>query len=101
MDRIKNQCDTLSDFEIVVKLQQLIAKLGDSHTRIDLFKFINLELQLPISMYQFTDGVYILSASEDNANLIGKKIVAINGYRIEQVIDSMNSLITCENEALK
>ena len=101
LDKIKNQCDTLSDFEIVVKLQQQIAKLGDSHTRIDLFKFIKPELRLPMSMYQFTDGVYILLASKDNSDLIGKKIVAINGYRIEQVIDSVNSLITCENEALK
>lgn len=101
LDMIKNQCDTLSDFEVVVKLQQQIAKLGDSHTRIGLLKFINPELRLPISMYQFTDGVYILLASEDNSNLIGKKIIAINGYPIEQVIDSVNTLITCENQALK
>lgn len=101
LECIKNQCDSLSDFEIIVKIQQLIAGFGDSHTRIDLFKFIKPELRLPIYMYQFTDGVYILGASEENSNLIGKKIVAINGYRIEQVIDSMNTLFTCENEGLK
>jgi len=101
LEGIKNQCDSLSGFEITIKLQQLIAKFGDSHTRLDLFSILKPELNLPIGMYLFTDGVYILKANPEYASLIGKRLININGHPIEEVIDSVNTLITCENDALR
>ncbi len=101
LEDIKSKCDSLSDFEIAIKLQQLIAKSGDSHTRLDWYPMLNPELNLPIGMYLFTDGVYILKTSEEYPDLIGKKVININGHPVEEVIDSLNTLITCENEALK
>ncbi len=35
VNSIRNQTDNLSDFEIMLQIQQLIATFGDSHTYLD------------------------------------------------------------------
>lgn len=100
LDRIKSQVDSLSDLETVLKLQQLIASFGDSHTRINWYPFLKKKDYLPIGAYWFSDGIYILRASKEYEKLLGKKIVKINGYPIIQIVDSLKTLITIDNNAL-
>lgn len=100
LDIIKLQKDTLSDFAIVLKLQQLIASFGDAHTTTNWFQFLKKQDYLPIGVYWFSDGIYILKTSKEYEKLLGKKIVKINGYPILQIIDSLKTLITVDNDAL-
>jgi len=100
LDFIKSQIDSLSDFEIAVKLQQVIAEFGDSHTRLDWYKFIEKRSVLPLKMYWFSDGIYILKTSIDNKILLGAKVKRINGFYISEIIDSLSTLITVDNKAL-
>jgi hypothetical protein len=100
LDRIKSQVDSLSDLEIILELQQLIASFGDSHTRINWYPFLKKKDYLPIGAYWFSDGIYILKASKEYEKLLGKKIVKINGYPILQIVDSLKTLITVDNNAL-
>ncbi|KXK23701.1 MAG: peptidase S41 [Bacteroidetes bacterium OLB12] len=85
----------------MLKIQQLIATFGDSHTYLGWYPTLKPELYLPIGVYPFSDGVFILSASKEYSTLIGKRLTKINGHPIEKVIDSLNTLITDENIALK
>ena len=41
-----------------------------------LYEMLNPELNLPIGMYLFTDGVYILKTSEEYPDLIGNVITS-------------------------
>ena len=101
VNSIRNQTDNLSDFEIMLQIQQLIATFGDSHTYLDWYSSLKPEWYLPVGVYPFSDGVFILSASKEYATLIGKRLIKINGHPIEKVIDSLSTLITNENIALK
>lgn len=101
LENIKSQIDSLTDFEIIIKIQQLIASFGDSHTRLDWYSLLQPEYNLPIGCYLFSDGLYILKTSTEYSHLIGQKVLKINGYPINEIVDSLNTLITCENNALR
>jgi len=99
LDQIKNNVKGLSDFEIAVKTQQLIAQFGDSHTGINYNKFNKNKKTLPIKTYWFKDGLYITKTTKNNEELLGKKITRINNIEIPEIIKRLSSIITIDNNA--
>jgi len=100
LNQIISQLDSLNDFSITIKLQQLIAGFGDSHTSIRGHYFIKKDEILPIGLYWFRDGIYIIKSSEENIDLLGAKIIRINEFPIATIIDSLSTLITVDNMAI-
>ncbi len=100
LDRVADQAGDKSVFHVSVELQQVMAGLGDAHTQVNYHYFIDKQSILPLECYWFKDGLHILRAREDYQEMLGKKIRAINRYPIEQVIDSMSTLITSHNPSL-
>jgi hypothetical protein len=81
-----------SDAQNVVALAQLVAMLGDGHTR----------LQLPIhayplALYDFTDGLYVIGAQD--ASLVGARLAAIGGKPLAEIRTQLLSVIPHENAA--
>jgi len=52
---------------------------------------------LPLCLYWFTDGVYIVATDADNKELEGLKLTAIAGIPIEQLIDKVQPFVSHEN----
>ncbi len=100
INQIIKQVDNLTDFEIAVKVQQKIAKLGDAHTSIQLSKFINNNEIIPLHLFWFKDGIFILHTTENYKEILGQKIVAINETPIQTIIDSLSTIITIDNDAI-
>jgi len=100
LEKIKIQNDSLSNFETALKLQQVIANIGDSHTSIILKKYINPKKLLPLRFYWFSDGIFIKQTTENYRELLGRKITSINGHSISKIADSLSSLITVDNNAI-
>ena len=90
---------TLSDYQILDHLSQIIAKVGDSHTHIDYGRFNKADKILPFRLYWFSDGLYITHTRVGYERFLGHKLTEINGYAIEQIADSLSSLIAIDNEA--
>jgi hypothetical protein len=100
INQIIKQVEKLTDFEIAVKVQQNIAKLGDSHTNIQLSKYIDKNEILPLHLFWFKDGVFILHTTENYKEILGQKIVAINETPIQTIIDSLSTIVTVDNDAI-
>jgi len=100
LNSLSQQINKLSDFEIAINLQQIIAKMGDSHTMVDYRPFIDPDYLLPLKLYWFKDGLYIFQTSKDYENILGKKIISLNGFGVQTVIDSLSTLITIDNQAI-
>lgn len=103
LTRLSSQLSSLSDIEIITRLMQIITKIGDTHTGIhitneDAIKY-NIE-KLHSDFYWFKDGIYFTKVPEEYSELLGKKIIAINGFEINQILDSLSTVITFENIAL-
>jgi hypothetical protein len=71
---------TLSDDEVFVGIWRIIGSLGHGHA--GLFPFVPSRRQfhqLPMQLWAFPEGVFIVAASGDAADLVGAQVVAIEG----------------------
>lgn len=100
LNALSEQVDHLGNFDVMLKLNQIIAAIGDSHTTINSNKFIKRDKFLPLHLYWFKDGLYVLGTIKEYEDMLGKKIVKINGYGINQITDSLSTLITVDNNAI-
>ena len=100
LDALLSKLPELTDLQVAVKIQQIHAKMGDSHTNAGWVKFINADKNIGIGTYWFKDGLYIISTNQRDSILLGKKIIRIGGLNIEELVDSLKTMFTDENEAL-
>jgi len=99
IDKLIQNVPELTDYEILNRLLQLIAKIGDSHTGIGIGEFRKADQILPFSLYWFSDGLYIIGARLGFEQLLGKKLISINGFGITQIVDSLSTLIVVDNQS--
>ncbi len=100
LDALQVELPELTDLQVAVKIQQILAKMGDSHTNAGWVKFINADKNIGIGTYWFKDGLYIISTNQQDSILLGKKILRIGGLNIQELVDSLKTMFTDENEAL-
>jgi hypothetical protein len=84
----------VSDSEIKLALRRLTAMIGDPHTRIS----YNVDKTYPVTLYQFSDGVFVTAAAEEYKSALGAKLVKIGETDIERAKEAVRPLITFENE---
>jgi len=95
IENLKNDSNSLTDNVVPFKLQCLIAKMGDSHTSVQL-AFDKLSL-LPISPVVYPEGVFIIKGPKE---ILGKKLLSINNIPIKSVLDSLTKLIVNDNPSM-
>lgn len=99
LTKIISNIDYLADYEITLKLQQVIAKMGDSHTTIDYSNSFNntsiSQFERPVIRIDWIkDGYYCFPP------FINKKVGKINSFEIDQIIDSLSTLVTVDNQSI-
>ena len=99
INAIKRNNNNLSNFQIALKTQQLIAKMGDSHTMLYFTPLIDKNQTLPISLIWTSDGLHIIHTTAENKEILGNQLISINNIPISTVVDSLSSLFTIDNEA--
>ena len=97
---IRKQLNGLSELDFALKMQQLVVSFGDSHTKVNWTQFIDKTQVLPLVLYWFSDGIYILQTNREYSGMLGKQLVSINGVPIKTVQDSLSTLITVDNQAM-
>jgi hypothetical protein len=86
--RIESAIPTMKDHEIVVALMQLLVKIGDGHTVVAAPKDGKLGFHvLPLSFYDFKDGLFVRMAHPDYAKLMGKRLVRIGDTPAEKALE--------------
>ncbi len=89
-----------STFEISVRLQQVVARMGDAHTLINYHFNVDPNFILPIECYWFQEGIYILKSPIEYKQILGKRVISINGNPFEEVVDSLSTLLVDDNLSL-
>lgn len=97
---IKASAGEAGDFATALKTQQLIARLGDSHTMLYFNQLMNRQQILPLGLLWVSDGLYVIQTAEENKELLGHRLTAVGKAPVETVIDSLSTLFTVDNEAM-
>ncbi len=119
-EALLNDVPKLSDKEIIVRLASLVALIDDGHTRLAIPRQhpeIGLEFghtptpapshaelefrQLPLAFEKFDDGVFVVSAIADLAELIGREVTAIDGTPIAEAFEAVQAVTFAENSQLE
>ncbi|MEO1261315.1 MAG: S41 family peptidase [Bacteroidota bacterium] len=96
IDVLRQQTDVLPAEEIVISLQKITGKIGDSHTGVASGSYYDL---MPIRFEWTSDGLVITDIISSQQMFLGKTVDRINGNLIATVSDSLKTLIAYENES--
>lgn len=102
IDHLTNNINDLEDFEIIVKLMEIVASIKAGHSYvIPPFSGEYHFHQLPIQLTEFNDGIYIKQVKENDADIVGYELLSINGIELSTVIDSVQKVSNPENAIMK
>ncbi|WP_350292553.1 hypothetical protein [uncultured Croceitalea sp.] len=88
----------LQDHEIVVGFARVIASIGYGHTEIAWWENKVPMHNLPLTFYQFKDGFFVQGAHKDYSDIVGAKVLGIEGKEIEKAFSLIAPAIPVENE---
>src|ERR1700721_2155147 len=74
-----------------VLLLQIEALADNGHSKVENERSA-APLELPVRVAAFSDGLYIMRASEINADLLGSRVTAIDGQSIDAVMTKLEQL---------
>ena len=80
---------SLEDHQIIIKLQQIAATVGDAHTGVHMPSSFKL---YPLSLYWFGRELRVIAAGKDYQSALGTRVVRIGGLDIDQV---QARIVTC------
>ena len=97
LDDLKAHADGYSDVEMLIRIQQVVARVGDGHTEVDTRR--QPQTFFPLKVYRFTDGIFVTKTTDASRAACGARVVAVDGMDAEDVYTRAGSLISHENEA--
>jgi hypothetical protein len=92
---LRNRIPNLQRSEIVAGLMKILAAVGDAHTD----TYIRPAEALPLMLYWFDDGIFILNTTAPYREALHGRITAMGGHPITEVIEALSTLIPHENQA--
>ncbi len=111
---VDNKLPQLSEHAIVVEFARLVAMLGEGHSRLSLPglpdpmsdssevtppKYSQLVFsRLPVKMYSFSDGLFVVAATSEFSDLIGAQVLQIGDRPSQDVIKAVMPIVNRDNE---
>jgi hypothetical protein len=95
---LSDRIPSLEDDQVFVELQRLVASLGQGHSLLYPVptKLVQLRM-LPVDLYFFSDGLYVIAGSGEAASLVGSRVERIGGVDPEDAIRRIAPIVTHEN----
>jgi hypothetical protein len=75
---------------------QIVASVNDGHTHVRLDTLGNH--MLPIRLHYFADGLFVESIDKAYSNLIGGKVLRLGSMSVEEVYNSVRSLVSVDKD---
>jgi hypothetical protein len=92
---LETRLPNLRGHEVLAAMGRIVAMVGDGHTYLELPETLH---RYPIRLYAFGDTLRIIRASTNHEQLLGGRVVEINGTDIEEAKRLVGRQIARENE---
>lgn len=99
LGQLSQAVPNLTDSEIKTELARIVALIGDGHTSLNLGQAAAGFNALPLELYSFDDGVYVLSAAAEYSRAVGARVLRIGQRSIREALDAVATVISHENDA--
>jgi hypothetical protein len=101
VDALLAELPTLERDELLVEILRIVAMTGERDGHMGLFPLVDHPRPLhlaPVRVWVFPDGMYVV-ASPQRPDLVGAKLVAIEGTPVDEVARFVRPLVTRDNES--
>jgi hypothetical protein len=92
--QLKPTVTSMNDAEILVALSRAVALSGNAHTRLrlDPTRQGSFSTTLPIRIWWFSDGPYVMKAAPEYRRALRCRVIAIDGHALLEARDRVRSL---------
>jgi len=101
VDELVERLPELDRDQLLVELMRIVAMTGERDGHMGLFPLVSharpLHL-LPIRVWAFPEGMFVL-ASPEQPDLVGARLVAVEGKPVDEVAALVRPLVTRDNES--
>jgi hypothetical protein len=88
----------LPDRRVLVEFQWLLAMLGDGHSLVYLMPATRASFgMLPLDLYLFADGLFIIDGTGPAQELIGSKVLRFGPRTTEEILQRMEPFVSRDN----
>lgn len=92
---LETRIPSLTERQFAVELQRLVVALEDGHTRVAPPATTR---QLPLDLYLFDDGVYVVGATGAATGLIGSQVLRFGARSADAVVADLPALVNRDND---
>lgn len=97
--QLKQNIANYSDERMLIELERVMYHLGDGHSYILPFGANIVQAHfLPLQLFFFSDGMYVVDASEPYTSLIGQKVKKLGPVNPQKFMQDMVQFISQDNE---
>ncbi|HEX3721575.1 MAG TPA: hypothetical protein VHV31_02225 [Nitrolancea sp.] len=90
---------TFDDVRIFVEFQKLLRLLGDGHSNVSPpDETVELNYTLPLQLYWFEEGLFIIAAAPQYAELVGAEVCKFDGRSISALVEGLEPTISRDND---
>jgi hypothetical protein len=91
IERLINDVPSLKDYQVIVRLLQITAKVGDGHTAVHLPQTFK---RYPVGLNWFGNDLYVLYASEAYKEALGARLTKIGELTLEEVNKKLAAVLS-------
>ena len=82
LDRLETEIPELDDSEIVAAIARIAAAADNAHTRLYLVRNRTALRRVPLRLWWFSDGLFVIRARERDSDVVGCRVDSIGGRPI-------------------
>jgi hypothetical protein len=97
VERLKRDLPSLTDAQARARLRAITALVGDGHTASRLNAEGEPRRSLPLHMFAFSDGVYIIGAASPYEELAGRRVVGVGPLAIDEAMAATRPYNSVDN----
>lgn len=100
LDGLSEAVPTLTDQQITVRLMQVVARMGDSHTGVSFASAPRIAFaRVALGVHVFDDGVYVLVCHRDDSRILGCRITHVGDFAVEEVLELIGTTFAYDNRS--
>ncbi len=98
VQRLRERIPALTDEQVMVELLKLAVLLGDGHSGLRPLPESRVQMRrLPLQLYAFADGLFVIDADSAHASLIGAEVLAIGARPVADLWPRLVDLVPRDN----
>ncbi|PQB04412.1 tetratricopeptide repeat protein [Aureitalea marina] len=98
VDKLDQEIPQLESHQIIVGMMRIVSSIQYGHTAMSSREWPTENHRLPLNYYWFSDGIYIQGAHKDYEDIVGTRLVAIEGMPVDNVLNAIKPVVPVEND---